>query len=147
MHVEETVDRRRGCQRNGESVGRARCEDCPLGCFREAVPTARLPVRFALCCDNRAEGLCILHPRCYLTEDSHYSRLILGCGLVGGFLTFQVAFLPLAETACRALVRSQRERCRLNSWCFERYLLNKLEGVVAIVCNSVRSVARRRVFC
>ena len=71
------MDERRGCQRNGDSIGRARCEDYLLGCWREAVPTARLPVRFELCRDNKAEGLCVLQPRFYFTEDSCESGVIL----------------------------------------------------------------------
>ena len=73
------------------------------------VPTACLPDRFELCCDDRAEGLCVLQPRFYFTEESCEYGVILGCGLVGVFLTFQVAVRPLAEPAYRALVRSQRD--------------------------------------
>ena len=54
--IEKTVDGRRGCQKNGESIGSACCKDYPLGFWWEAVPTVRLPVRFALYYDDREEG-------------------------------------------------------------------------------------------
>ena len=71
------------------------------------VPTARLPVRFSLFRNYGAEGFYVLQTRCYFTEYSRESRLILGCGLIGGYLKFQVAVLPLEEPACCALLHSQ----------------------------------------
>ena len=111
------------------------------------VPTARLPVRFSLFRNYGAEGFYVLQTRCYFTEYSRESGVILRCALVGGFLTFHVSVRSLAEPACRALVRSQRERCRLNSRLFERYFLNKREDVITIGSNLVRSVACRCIFC
>ena len=99
--------RRRYFRRNDESVGRARRKDYPMGCWREAAPTARLPVGFAFFRNDRAEGICVLQPRGYFAEDSCESGVILGYSVVLGFLPFQVAVLPLAELACRALVLSQ----------------------------------------
>ena len=141
------MDGRRGYRRNGDSIVHAQCKDYPLGCWRETVPTERLLVRFALCWDVRVEGLCVLQPCFYFTEYSRESGVILRCALVGGFLTFHVSVRSLAEPACRALVRSQRERCRLNSRLFERYFLNKREDVITIGSNLVRSVACRCIFC
>ena len=118
-----------------------------MSCWREAVPPAHLPTRFTLCREDRAEGLLVLQPRGYFTAEYCESGVILGCGLVVGFLTFQVAVRPLAEPACRDIFCSQRERCRLNLRCFERYLLKKREDVVTISCSSVHSVARCCIFC
>ena len=67
----------------------------------------RLPARFALFRDYRVEGLCVLQTHCYFTEDSHEYGVILGGFIVQRLLTFQVAVRPLAELACRTLVRSQ----------------------------------------
>ena len=84
------VDRLRGCQQNGDSVSCAHCKDYPLVYCREAVTTARLPVFFVFCRDNRAEGLCVLLPHGYFTEESRESGVIFGCGLVGGCLTLKL---------------------------------------------------------
>ena len=81
--LEETVVGRRGFLQIGESVVCARCKDYSMGCWREAVPIARLPVRFELFHYNRSEGLCVLQTHCDFTEDSCESGVILGYGLVG----------------------------------------------------------------
>ena len=90
-----------------DSVGCARFENYLLGCWREAVPTKRLPFRFAFCRDKRAEGLFVPQIRCKFTEGSCESGLILGCGLIGGCLKFQVSVLPLMEPDYCAFVLSQ----------------------------------------
>ena len=81
-----------------------------MGCWREAVPTAHLPVRFALCRDGRAESLCVLQLRGYFTEDFRESGVILGSGLGLGLLKFQFAVHPLVEPARCALVRLQLQQ-------------------------------------
>ena len=88
--VEKVVDGWRGFRRNGDSVGCACCKDYLLGCWWEAVPTARFPVCFALCRNDRAVGFCVLWTRCDFTEDSCGSEVILWCGLVGGRLFFSL---------------------------------------------------------
>ena len=105
--VEKVVDGWRGFRRNGDSVGCACCKDYLLGCWWEAVSTARIPVHFAFCCDGRVEGFYILQTCCYFNEDSRESGVILWCGRVGGCLMFQVDVRPLVEQDCIALVESQ----------------------------------------
>ena len=78
-----------------------------MGCWREAFPTVHLRIRFTMCRDNRAEDLCVMQTHGYFTEDSRESRVILWCGLVGGFLEFQVAVRPMAEQAYHVLFCSQ----------------------------------------
>ena len=140
------MDRRKGCRRNGESVGHACYNDYPLGFWKEAVPTARLPIHFMLCHNNRVEDLCVMQPRIYFTEEYRESGVILWCGLVVGILTFQVAVRPLVEPACHAISHLQQEQCRLNLRCFECYCMKKRKDIVVIGYNFVRSVACRCVF-
>ena len=86
VFVDKVVDGWIGCQRNGDSTGRACCEDYPLGCLWEAVPTARFPVRLALYCKDRAEGFCVLQTHQDFTEDFREYGVILWCGLVDRLL-------------------------------------------------------------
>ena len=66
----------------------------------------RLSVRFMFYCDGRAEGFCIMQTLFDFTEDSHESKVILWCGLLGGCLMFQFAVCPLVEPSYCSLVSS-----------------------------------------
>ena len=85
-----------------------------MGCWWEAVLTVRFPVCVVLCCNNSMEVFCILQTRCKFTEESCESGVVLWHGFVKSCVLFQVSVLPLAETAGRALVFLQQERCRNN---------------------------------
>ena len=53
------------------------CDYYPLGCQREAVPTVRFHVCFALICDDRVESFSVLQARHDFTKDSRETGVIL----------------------------------------------------------------------